>query len=81
MLLYFLNLKYHLQEEDIRTAVTLSEVSILLVRDRNIKVTTLLGIFMLFLSVAVIARFHSQLLKESENKIQNTFSVDTLGYR
>ena len=54
MLLYFLNLKYHLQEEDIRTAVTLSEVSILLVRDRNIKVTTLLGIFMLFLSVAVI---------------------------
>ena len=69
MLLYFLNLKYHLQEEDIRTAVTLSEVSILLVKDRNIKVTTLLGIFMLSLSVAVIIRFHSQLLKESENKI------------
>ena len=69
MLLYFLNLKYYLQEEDIRTAVTLSEVSILLVKDRNIKVTTLLGIFMLFLSVAVIIRFHSQLLKESENKI------------
>ena len=54
MLLYFLNLKYHLQEEDIRTAVTLSEVSIFLVKDRKIKVITLLGIFMLSLVISVL---------------------------
>ncbi len=47
-MLVLLKLKYYLQEEDIRTGVTLSENQ-LRVRDSDIEALTLLGIFMLFL--------------------------------
>ena len=47
MLILF-KLKYYLQEEDIRTGVTLSE-NLFRARNSTIEALTLLGIFMLFL--------------------------------
>ena len=47
-MLVLLKLKYYLQEEDIRTGVTLSE-NHFHARNSDIEALTLLGIFMLFL--------------------------------
>jgi hypothetical protein len=62
-MLILLKLKYDLQEEDIRTGVTLFE-NHLRVRNRDIEAITLLGIFMLFPIAAVLSRFYSQLVKK-----------------